>query len=753
MSQEVTFIGTGDCGPVHGPADGFPVERYTELVRPVLAGVDLRFANCERQYSSRGTGNELAPHGRQPPEMAQIFTDCGFDAVTIANNHMYDYGPEALLDTRALLIGKGIKVTGAGRNLAEAREPAIVEKNGIKVGFLGYCSVIPAGGEAGPAKAGIAPLRVKTDYEPRGPHAPVRVLTGPEEQDLKMILEDVAALKQARGYRDPGVSLGRHLGAAGDRGLPGERGPRLHRRRRGHGAGASRARAEGDRDVQGQGDLLQPEQFLHDEAVSLAEVAGRAVEARGAAQPRRPESRDAAPAVRPRRAALAARQGGFHPLRGEGGVVPADDDRRVVPSRSAAPGRPAFRRHGAATWNGCRRDSTTASRYGATRWSSPQRKKPWGGQPDVGGTQHGGPHPAAPGRLCRGTRLRHAAAGGRARRESAGDRHAGRARGRLRRRAVPDRAQDGRAHAGRRRRHRRRHGDEDHARYGRFRQRHDRALRRAERRLPLAGQRRRPSERRGDARARRRGARTDRRPRSHRRGGAGLRDLSEALRRHRQERVRLRELRLPGRRGRFGKAARSAAREHRGSRLDGRRAEQRAEAGAHRPPVDVEGGDRGPCRQGRRVRRDARARGHERAVPAVRRQLGLVRPCRRQALLARHDGRRENAVQDTRYDDQAALVLRDHDLVDPRRGEGGVRVEGARGRRRACHRGSLRDRQGRHGHRRAPLESRLQGDCRSQHPVRGGGGAHGRHGHAHAVRRRASRRARSCARCSRGSRW
>ena len=199
MSQaasEVSFIGTGDCGPVHGPKDGFPVERYTELVRPTLEKVDLRFANCERQYSSRGTVSERAPHGRQPPEMAKIFTDCGFDAVTIANNHMYDFGPDALLDTRALLLEKGIKVTGAGKNLDEAREPAIVEKKGVKVGFLGYCSVIPEGGEAGPGKIGIAPLRVKTDYELRGPHAGVRILTEPDENDMKMILDDVAALRK-----------------------------------------------------------------------------------------------------------------------------------------------------------------------------------------------------------------------------------------------------------------------------------------------------------------------------------------------------------------------------------------------------------------------------------------------------------------------------------------------------------------------------------------------------------------------------
>ena len=196
--NEVSFLATGDVGPVHGPKDGFPIERYTELVRPVMAGVDLRFGNCERQYSNRGAnarGDDGQPHGRQPPEMAKIFTDCGFDAVTVANNHMWDFGPEALLDTRALLIEKGIVPTGAGCDLDEARKPAIVEKNGVKVGFLGYCSVIPAGGEAGQGKIGIAPLRVKTQYEGRGPHSPVRVLTEPDEDDLKMILEDIRKLR------------------------------------------------------------------------------------------------------------------------------------------------------------------------------------------------------------------------------------------------------------------------------------------------------------------------------------------------------------------------------------------------------------------------------------------------------------------------------------------------------------------------------------------------------------------------------
>jgi len=201
--REVSLIGTGDCGPTLGPKDGFPLERYTELVRPILQSVDIRFGNCERQYSAgkkEATGpGVLYPHGCQPPEMAQIFADCGFDALTIANNHMYDFGSGALLDTRALLQDMGIAVTGAGKDLAEARLPAIVERYGVKVGFLGYNSIIDFMGDAGiaaPNRPGIAPLRVNTFIESRGPHATPRLWTEPHEGDLAMIVEDVKALRK-----------------------------------------------------------------------------------------------------------------------------------------------------------------------------------------------------------------------------------------------------------------------------------------------------------------------------------------------------------------------------------------------------------------------------------------------------------------------------------------------------------------------------------------------------------------------------
>ena len=196
MTKISSVLIAGDCGPAHGRADGFPIESYTELVRPVLEKADFRFVNCMRTYSSRGEYGEHARQVCQPIEMADIFSHGLFDAVTMANNHSYDSGPNAMLDTRALFNSRGIQVTGAGRDLAEARMPAVIERNGVRIGYLGYTSVGTPESTAGPTKPGVMNVRIRTAYETRGPHTPVRIRTEPHPDDLSMLLEDIAALRK-----------------------------------------------------------------------------------------------------------------------------------------------------------------------------------------------------------------------------------------------------------------------------------------------------------------------------------------------------------------------------------------------------------------------------------------------------------------------------------------------------------------------------------------------------------------------------
>ncbi len=195
-NNSVVLLGCGDVGPVYDP-----VNAHADLVKPILAGADLRFAQCERVYSTRG---EYQTHGggghsRAPASMASIFDECAYDVVSVASNHSMDWGADALLDTIDLFKSKGIKTAGAGRNEEEARQPALIEKNGVKIAFLAYCSVLREGCWAGPKSAGVAPLRAHTYYESVDYQAgvPPKIVTVPHEKDLEKMVADITAAKKS----------------------------------------------------------------------------------------------------------------------------------------------------------------------------------------------------------------------------------------------------------------------------------------------------------------------------------------------------------------------------------------------------------------------------------------------------------------------------------------------------------------------------------------------------------------------------
>ena len=193
---ELVLMGVGDVGPIHEPMDG-----YSSLAKATLAAADLRFAQVERVYSQRGAlqVHSGGGHSRLDARFASVFSDCGFDVVSVASNHAMDWGEDALLDTIDLFRKRGMAVVGAGRNVCEARRPAILERNGVRVAVLAYCSILQTGYAAGPDRAGIAPLRAHTYYEPFDYQAgvPPRVFTVPYEEDLAGMVEDIAEARKS----------------------------------------------------------------------------------------------------------------------------------------------------------------------------------------------------------------------------------------------------------------------------------------------------------------------------------------------------------------------------------------------------------------------------------------------------------------------------------------------------------------------------------------------------------------------------
>jgi poly-gamma-glutamate capsule biosynthesis protein CapA/YwtB (metallophosphatase superfamily) len=167
-------------------------------VRDRLAGADLRFGNCEAVYSDTserivgGSGKLLSP-----PACFAPVRDVGFDVMTVANNHTFDGGYQGFADTLALLHDAGVEVIGGGADLAAARRPAILTRNGVRIGFLAYTCVYPPGVGATATRAGLATLTVHTIYEGEvgqpGTRPLVRTFVDP--LDLISVSDDIRRLR------------------------------------------------------------------------------------------------------------------------------------------------------------------------------------------------------------------------------------------------------------------------------------------------------------------------------------------------------------------------------------------------------------------------------------------------------------------------------------------------------------------------------------------------------------------------------
>jgi len=75
---------------------------------------------------------------RAKPERVALLTEMGVDLALLANNHVYDYGKESILDTFDTLETEGIGYFGAGRTLADAMKPYYVEADAI-IGSHSHC--------------------------------------------------------------------------------------------------------------------------------------------------------------------------------------------------------------------------------------------------------------------------------------------------------------------------------------------------------------------------------------------------------------------------------------------------------------------------------------------------------------------------------------------------------------------------------------------------------------------------------------
>jgi poly-gamma-glutamate synthesis protein (capsule biosynthesis protein) len=122
----------------------------------VLSAADLTFGNLECPVSDVGRDRRHLYSFRADPKAIEGLKLAGFDVMSVANNHMYDWDPPALLDTLRRLRESGIAPVGAGANDLAAHYPQLVNLADLKLAFLAYVNVEPKAAIAAPDKPGVA---------------------------------------------------------------------------------------------------------------------------------------------------------------------------------------------------------------------------------------------------------------------------------------------------------------------------------------------------------------------------------------------------------------------------------------------------------------------------------------------------------------------------------------------------------------------------------------------------------------------
>ena len=172
-------------------------DHWLSGIAPAVRAADLAIGHLEVPHTRRGAelqGDVPAPGA--PPENLDALRRAGFDAVTLAGNHIADCGPQGIADTVKRLGELGIAYCGAGANLDAARMPMFLTRGGRTVAVLSYNCVGPEAAWAG-QRAGCNYLRVRTaDGSPVAPAAPLVEVTPEAIQQLD---SDIRAARRKAG--------------------------------------------------------------------------------------------------------------------------------------------------------------------------------------------------------------------------------------------------------------------------------------------------------------------------------------------------------------------------------------------------------------------------------------------------------------------------------------------------------------------------------------------------------------------------
>ncbi len=167
----MTLIGGGDVSLARMRGQRLlrePERNDFHSLLPLLLSADVRFVNLESTISEQG-GETVSPVSKlvftAPPIAAKALVRGKIDIVALANNHAWDYGKSALLETMDHLDRVGIAYVGSGRIREATYGPQVVEHRGFKIAFVAVTTIWNQSTSPHPGRDLIADGQIETLVE------------------------------------------------------------------------------------------------------------------------------------------------------------------------------------------------------------------------------------------------------------------------------------------------------------------------------------------------------------------------------------------------------------------------------------------------------------------------------------------------------------------------------------------------------------------------------------------------------------
>ncbi|HTL98931.1 MAG TPA: CapA family protein [Holophagaceae bacterium] len=160
-APQITLVATGDImmhADVKQAAAQHGFGALWAGLAPEWKGADVAFANLETPVAP-ATGRPGRPYQfNAPAELPGALKEAGLQVLSTANNHAFDQGAKGVLETLQRLRAAGLVPLGTGADRAEAERTVFLERNGLKLAFLGFSDIFNNDLDRGPSNPWVRKL-------------------------------------------------------------------------------------------------------------------------------------------------------------------------------------------------------------------------------------------------------------------------------------------------------------------------------------------------------------------------------------------------------------------------------------------------------------------------------------------------------------------------------------------------------------------------------------------------------------------